>query len=145
MPKRLPQLQMPLGKILQPLTLHNSINRLTGTTGESDFAPYSQDVFFYYPETKLALFALIDETATDIGKVANALENIGKSGFGRDASIGMGRFEVCKCEECKFPMLMRLSKGKRPWIFCFNPQCPTNKESMEKYQKRKEEEAEKEE
>lgn len=32
------------------------------------------------------------------------------------------------CEECGFPMLMRLSKGKRPWIFCFNPLCETNKE-----------------
>ncbi len=30
------------------------------------------------------------------------------------------------CEECQFPMLMRLSKGRKPWIFCFNPQCPTN-------------------
>ncbi len=30
------------------------------------------------------------------------------------------------CEECGYPMLMRLSKGKRPWIFCWNPQCPTN-------------------
>jgi DNA topoisomerase-1 len=37
------------------------------------------------------------------------------------------------CEHCDFPMLMRLSKGKRPWIFCFNPDCPTNKERIEKY------------
>ncbi len=42
------------------------------------------------------------------------------------------------CESCGFPMLMRLSKGRRPWIFCFNPQCPTNKERMEEYQKKKE-------
>ncbi len=30
------------------------------------------------------------------------------------------------CEECNYPMLMRLSKGKKPWIFCWNPECPTN-------------------
>lgn len=30
------------------------------------------------------------------------------------------------CEECGYPKLMRLSKGKKPWIFCFNPKCPTN-------------------
>jgi len=36
--------------------------------------------------------------------------------------------EIKKCEECRFPKLIRLSKGKRPWEFCFNPQCPTNKE-----------------
>ena len=36
------------------------------------------------------------------------------------------------CEECGWPMLTRLSKGKKPWTFCFNPQCPTNKEWAEK-------------
>jgi DNA topoisomerase-1 len=30
------------------------------------------------------------------------------------------------CEECGYPKLMRLSKGKRPWIFCWNTECPTN-------------------
>ncbi len=30
------------------------------------------------------------------------------------------------CEECNWPMLMRLTKGRKPWVFCFNPQCPTN-------------------
>ena len=29
-------------------------------------------------------------------------------------------------------MLMRLTKGKRPWIFCFNSSCVTNKEWVEK-------------
>jgi DNA topoisomerase-1 len=43
------------------------------------------------------------------------------------------------CEECKWPMLMRISKGKRPWIFCFNPECITNKQRMDDYQKRKQE------
>lgn len=43
------------------------------------------------------------------------------------------------CEECNWPMLMRLSKGKRPWTFCFNPQCPTNKEWAEKAAAKKEE------
>ncbi len=43
------------------------------------------------------------------------------------------------CEKCGFPMLMRLSKGKKPWIFCFNPECPTNRERIEEYEKRKKE------
>jgi len=33
------------------------------------------------------------------------------------------------CKECGFPMLMRLQKGKRPWIFCFNPECPSRNEN----------------
>jgi len=36
------------------------------------------------------------------------------------------------CPECNWPMLMRLSKGKKPWTFCFNPACPTNKAWVDK-------------
>ncbi|MFH1327097.1 MAG: DNA topoisomerase I [archaeon] len=44
------------------------------------------------------------------------------------------------CEECGFPKLIRFTKGKRPWEFCFNPECPTNKERLEEYRKKKEQE-----
>lgn len=27
------------------------------------------------------------------------------------------------CEECKWPMLISIKQGKRPWVFCFNPEC----------------------
>lgn len=40
------------------------------------------------------------------------------------------------CESCGFPMVMRISKGKRPWIFCFNPNCQTNKERLEAYKQK---------
>lgn len=36
------------------------------------------------------------------------------------------------CQECQFPKLIALRKGKRPWKFCFNPQCPTNEEWAKK-------------
>ena len=42
------------------------------------------------------------------------------------------------CEKCGYPMLIRLSKGKRPWIFCFNPNCETNRERIEEYNRKKE-------
>jgi len=32
------------------------------------------------------------------------------------------------CEECNYLMLLRIKEGKRPWIFCFNPICPSKKE-----------------
>ena len=44
------------------------------------------------------------------------------------------------CEDCGFPLLMRLSKGKRPWTFCFNPECESNKKRLEEYQQKKEQE-----
>lgn len=44
------------------------------------------------------------------------------------------------CEKCGFPMLISIRKAKRPWIFCFNPECETNKERIEAYKKKKESE-----
>ncbi|MBS3085657.1 DNA topoisomerase I [Candidatus Pacearchaeota archaeon] len=75
--------------------------------------------------------------------------------------IGCGSYPQCKttytlppgsliknankqCPHCSFPMLLSIKKGKRPWIFCFNPKCPSNKERIDEYNKRKaEEEAQK--
>jgi CRISPR-associated protein Csm4 len=77
---------------LQP---HNTINRLTGATGTGMFTPYATENIYYYPGAKLLVFVLIDETATDIERVCRGLERIGQWGFGRDASTGLGRFEIC--------------------------------------------------
>ena len=46
------------------------------------------------------------------------------------------------CEKCGWPMLIRLSKGKRPWIFCFNPECETRKQQLEAKKKENEEKSE---
>ena len=35
------------------------------------------------------------------------------------------------CQECNFPLLMSLRKGKKPWIFCFNSACPSNKARLD--------------
>jgi len=45
-----------------------------------------------------------------------------------------------KCELCEFPMLMSLRKGKKPWIFCFNSECQTNRERMQAYKDKRERE-----
>ncbi len=34
--------------------------------------------------------------------------------------------KICECE---FPMVMSLKKRKKPWIFCFNPECKIKKEN----------------
>jgi len=33
------------------------------------------------------------------------------------------------CPSCGFPILMSIRKGKRPWEFCFNPQCESRKKN----------------
>ena len=42
------------------------------------------------------------------------------------------------CESCGWPMLIRISRGKRPWIFCFNSNCESNKKRLEEYKKKRE-------
>lgn len=78
---------------------HNSINRLTQTTGKGDFAPYSTENFFFYPDMVLALFVLLDERVTNIERIVKGLNTMGQSGFGRDASTGLGKFEACEADE----------------------------------------------
>jgi len=88
------------GSFPQP---HNTINRLTQTTGKGIFAPYTQEIIQYYPETELVIFVIIDESSTDIERICKALERIGNLGYGKDASIGMGRFKLGKHRELSFP------------------------------------------
>jgi len=40
--------------------------------------------------------------------------------------------ELELCKECGFPLLIALRKGRKPWKFCFNPECPSNREWQEK-------------
>ncbi|MFH1290741.1 MAG: DNA topoisomerase, partial [Nanoarchaeota archaeon] len=41
-----------------------------------------------------------------------------------------------ECKDCGFPLLMSLKKGKRPWEFCFNPECPDNKKRRDDWEKK---------
>ena len=47
------------------------------------------------------------------------------------------------CEFCRFPKLMALRRGKKPWIFCFNLNCEENKKRREAYAARQDEAAKK--
>lgn len=75
---------------------HNKINRLTNTTSEGEFAPFAVEQQVFYPETELALFVGIDEKVLTIEQIRIGLERIGVLGFGKDASTGLGRFELGK-------------------------------------------------
>lgn len=90
---------------------HNSINRATGTTGVGAFAPYRTPQWWYgqrsagheaaLPELYVHLVAdpqrLVEED------LRGALEQIGAFGFGRDASIGLGKFELVSLEAAELP------------------------------------------
>jgi len=78
---------------------HNTINRKTGKTGKGIFAPYSVRQFVYEEDFDLVVFTGIDEKRIKIEALKRAFEKIGKQGFGKDASTGLGKFEVMEVSE----------------------------------------------
>ncbi len=49
-----------------------------------------------------------------------------------DEEKGVKKGDMEKCVECGFPMVAAFKRGKAPWRFCFNPDCPTNEEVQKK-------------
>lgn len=72
---------------------HNSIDRRTGTTGEGAFAPYGRTQTWYGPGALLDVYLVLDEARLPSTELLELLADIGTAGFGRDASIGLGKFE----------------------------------------------------
>lgn len=73
---------------------HNSINRATGATGEGMFAPYSMPQIWFHPAMRFDLYAVIDEQRVSAEELTAALADTGQNGYGRDASIGLGKFAI---------------------------------------------------
>lgn len=73
---------------------HNSISRLTGTTGEGPFAPYGVSVNAFAREQLLDLYVDLDEERLSADEFEDLLKSVGSFGFGRDASTGAGKFDV---------------------------------------------------
>lgn len=80
----------------------NKINRFTGTTGEGDFAPFNVVQDIYALGSSLSVFAGIDNGRISAESILEGLKRIGATGYGRDASTGLGRFEVAGFREVNF-------------------------------------------
>lgn len=78
---------------------HNTINRHTGTTGRGPFAPRQIEQVEYAPGTLLEVHAVHDPERLDADELQRLLADIGVVGFGRDASTGLGKFDVVGCRE----------------------------------------------
>lgn len=84
---------------IQAAAFHNTLNRLTGTTGTGEFAPYTQSQIFYQRDQRMDLWCVLDEDRLPRETLHQLLEYIGSVGYGRDASIGLGKFAVEQIEE----------------------------------------------
>ncbi len=74
---------------------HNSLNRLTNTTGsENGFSPFSRDATYYHSQAQYDLYAVIDESRFSSDELMTTLNYIGAFGYGKEASSGSGKFTV---------------------------------------------------
>jgi len=104
-------------KFTQP---HNTINRLTGTTGEGGFAPFTVEQEAFFPNVELSIFAGISKNI-QIEQVRKALSRMGTTGFGKDASTGLGKFSVTDVSEIS---LAKLGSEKPNACYTLSPSVP---------------------
>lgn len=82
---------------------HNSINRLTNTTGRGGFAPYHLVQHWYVPGARLACWIVYDPARIQATELMTLFEDIGAFGFGRDVTIGLGKFAVEQSSDQTWP------------------------------------------
>ena len=94
----------------------NSIDRRVGTTTDEGFAPYGAPQFHYLEGTRLDCHVVYDAERIDDGALLQAMSDIGGFGFGRDATIGLGRFAVEKCSPGGRAALPLSQDGATSWL-----------------------------
>lgn len=93
--QQLAELEQSLPGFTTTLTqMHNTINRQTGTTGTGQFAPFSTQQRWYATDALLDVYVVLNESLLSLDELARALDVIGKTGYGRDASTGLGKFNL---------------------------------------------------
>lgn len=83
--------------------VQNTINRLTGTTGTAMFAPRQVERTGFPAAARLDIYAVLDEQRMDSDTLIEAMRNIGHHGYGRDATTGLGKFEMLDSGEQSWP------------------------------------------
>ena len=108
--------ELPAGQGFLRSQPHNTISRETGTTGTGMFAPYAMEQYWYSaratPRTNgtflaeagsLDIYLVSDLATVTVDELQSAISDIGQVGFGRDANIGLGRYDIESFEETSLP------------------------------------------
>ena len=82
---------------------HNTLHRLSNSTRSGEFAPYQAPALWPAPGLRLDIWALVDESRLALDELEALLADVGMSGYGRDASIGHGRFSVEALDASAWP------------------------------------------
>ena len=100
---------------------HNSINRQTHTTGVGgQFAPYESEQIWFAADHSWEIYLLLNEGRLKAEDVQQVIRNIGYSGYGRDASAGLGKFSISAWETTY--LFEQQSGGDTVWTLA--PCCP---------------------
>jgi CRISPR-associated protein Csm4 len=82
---------------------HNTINRMTGTTGRGEFAPYAMPQIWGGEKLFLDLYICYDMDRIGQEELMLLLRDVGDTGYGRDVSIGLGKFHIDNIDEAPWP------------------------------------------
>lgn len=102
-------------KPVESVQAHNTLNRITGTTGTGEFAPYTQRQIFFAQNQLIDLYLVLDESRLPIEMLRSLLQMIGIHGYGRDASIGLGKFSIDAIEPYRFTSTVSPGKATAFW------------------------------
>lgn len=86
----------------QAVQAHNTLDRLTGTTGEGAFAPYGVAQTFHAAGQRIDVYLVLDSERIGADEAGHLLAAVGSAGFGRDAGVGLGKFTVVGLEAADF-------------------------------------------
>ena len=102
---------------------HNSLNRQTHTTGAGgQFAPYESEQIWYAAGSLWEVYLLLDENRLPAADLQQVIGNIGHSGYGRDASAGLGKFSLHSWDATD--LFEQQADGNSVWTLA--PCCPQN-------------------
>lgn len=76
----------------------NTINRLTNTTGEGRFAPFTTEQMVLNKNINFIIYVGLREDIL-IEQFIKALQRIGNVGYGKDASTGLGKFIIISVDK----------------------------------------------
>lgn len=83
--------------------MHNSINRMTGTTGEAGFAPYGVQTWWAAEGLHWDVYVCLDEDQLSLDELQKLFAQLGECGYGKDASIGAGKYQVNSVSPANLP------------------------------------------
>lgn len=104
-----------LESYIQP---HNTLNRMTHTTSEGNqFSPYETEQLWM--ASLWDIYFVLDESRLSISELENLIQYVGEVGYGKDASIGLGKYSVEEVQSIQWRVVDEANA-----VFTLAASCP---------------------